>query len=128
MYCVSPNNCKIATQPHINCEAEQTNDLAQKRVISGDELKILCTTGHVARDVTHFGKKCENTGDPSDVDITAIVILDFLPYGNKVFAAHGSEYKRENQKSDGADNDVTETGEAAGKRLAGAAHSTAGAN
>ena len=46
----------------------------------------------------------------------------------KFFAAHRSEYKRENQKSDGADNDVTETGEAAGKRLAGAAHSTAGAN
>lgn len=38
----------------------------------------------MARDVTHFGKKCENTGDPSDVDITAIVILDFLPYGKMI--------------------------------------------
>lgn len=82
----------------------------------------------MTRDVTHFGKKCKDAGDLSDVDITAIVILDFLPYGNKVLTAHGSEYKRENQKSDGTDNGVTETGEAAGKRLAGAAHSTAGAN
>lgn len=34
----------------------------------------------MTRDVTHFGKKCKDAGDPSDVDITAIVILDFLPY------------------------------------------------